>query len=168
MQRVEHHNPSFGYNSFEGFVEEDCVQALDQRIADRLGIAEDPRQRWRRCDDGMHVLAMALYQLLKRGGLSPRGRVVPRFPGSRGCGAQTGARTGRRAVRGTGRSFGRPLTVGRVPPEHDNSRTQRSAYRRQFDKRSKMAHAFIRRRVAVTRRPHIHVVRTSVMFGGES
>jgi hypothetical protein len=65
MNRVTNHNPSFGYNDFEGFVEEDCVQALDQRIAEKLGVADDPRQRWRASDDGMHVLAMALYQLFR-------------------------------------------------------------------------------------------------------
>lgn len=68
MDRVEHHNPSFGYNTFAGFVEEDCVQALDQFIAERLGVATDPRERWKEADDGMHVLAMALYQLCKEQG----------------------------------------------------------------------------------------------------
>lgn len=65
MDKVLNHNPSFGYNSFEGFVEEDCVQALDQIINEKLGIARDPRQRWKENDDGMHVLAVALYNIMK-------------------------------------------------------------------------------------------------------
>ena len=36
MDKVLNHNTSFGYNSFEGFVEEDCVQALDQIINENL------------------------------------------------------------------------------------------------------------------------------------
>lgn len=66
MDKVDHHNPSFGYNSFLGFVEEDVVQAFEQAIASRCGFAQDPRQRWRSADDGMHVLAVALYSLLER------------------------------------------------------------------------------------------------------
>lgn len=46
MDKVLNHNPSFGYNSFEGFVEEDCVQALDQIINEKLGIPRDARKRW--------------------------------------------------------------------------------------------------------------------------
>jgi hypothetical protein len=32
MDKVNNHNPAFGYNTFEGFIEEDCVQALEQII----------------------------------------------------------------------------------------------------------------------------------------
>lgn len=63
MQRVEHHNPSFGYNSFEGFVEEDVVQASDQLVGEAAGRPLEPGARWRKSDDGMHVLAVALYEL---------------------------------------------------------------------------------------------------------
>lgn len=65
MDKVLNHNPSFGYNSLEGFVEEDCVQALDQIINEKLGIAKDPKVRWKDSDDGMHVLAIALYKIMK-------------------------------------------------------------------------------------------------------
>lgn len=65
IDKVEHHNPSFGYNSFEGFVEEDVVQASDQIISERLGIANDALARWTKNDDGMHVLAVALYRVMK-------------------------------------------------------------------------------------------------------
>ncbi|HMQ69528.1 MAG TPA: hypothetical protein PKA90_11360 [Ignavibacteria bacterium] len=65
MDKVLNHNPSFGYNSLEGFVEEDCVQALDQIINEKLGIAKDAGIRWKESDDGMHVLAIALYTIMK-------------------------------------------------------------------------------------------------------
>lgn len=65
MDKVLNHNPSFGYNSFEGFVEEDCVHALDQIINEKLGISRDPRKRWEENDDGMHVPAIALYNIMK-------------------------------------------------------------------------------------------------------
>jgi hypothetical protein len=65
MGKVLHHNPAFGYNSFEGFVEEDCVQALEQLTNERLGVADKPRDRWLESDDGMHVFAVALYQVMK-------------------------------------------------------------------------------------------------------
>lgn len=65
MDKVEHHNASFGYNSFEGFVEEDVVQASDQIINERLGIANNALTRWTENDGGMHVLAAALYRVMK-------------------------------------------------------------------------------------------------------
>ena len=64
MDKIENHNPSFGYNSFEGFIEEDSVRALEQVVQERLGIARDARRRWREEDDGMHVFAVALYSLM--------------------------------------------------------------------------------------------------------
>lgn len=73
MDKVENHNPSFGYNSLEGFVEEDCVQALDQLINEKLGLADEPHKRWKANDDGMHVLAVALYQILKEDRYQDRG-----------------------------------------------------------------------------------------------
>lgn len=66
MNKIKNHNPSFGYNSFEGYVEEDCVRALDQLIGERFKIAVDARQRWKDEDEGMHVLAVALYSLMKQ------------------------------------------------------------------------------------------------------
>jgi hypothetical protein len=66
MDKVTNHDPAYGYNSFEGFIEEDCVQALDQIISEEFGIAKDPRERWRRSDEGMHVFAVALYTLMKQ------------------------------------------------------------------------------------------------------
>lgn len=66
MDKVLHHNPDFGYNSFDGFIEEDCVQALDQIINEKLGVAKDARKRWKENDDGMHVFAIALCQVMKQ------------------------------------------------------------------------------------------------------
>ena len=65
MDKVLNHNPAYGYNSFEGFIEEDCVQALDQIISEKLDIAQDPRKRWKESDEGMHVFAVAVYKTMK-------------------------------------------------------------------------------------------------------
>lgn len=63
--KIENHDASFGYNTVEGYVEEDCVQALEQLISERFGIARDPSEYWREQDGGIHVLAAALYFRLK-------------------------------------------------------------------------------------------------------
>ena len=52
MDKVENHDPSLGYNTLEGLVEEDVVQAFEQLLADSAGIAEEPRERWRTSDAG--------------------------------------------------------------------------------------------------------------------
>ena len=66
MDKVEHHNRSYGYNTLEGLEEEDCVQALEQIIAERFGMGGDPHRYWHEQDDGIHVLAVALYSLMKQ------------------------------------------------------------------------------------------------------
>jgi hypothetical protein len=66
MDKVEHHNTSFGYNTLEGLEEEDSVQALEQILAEPLGMGGDPRRYWKEQDDGIHVLAVALYSLMKQ------------------------------------------------------------------------------------------------------
>lgn len=65
MDKVTNHNPSFGYNTFEGFIEENCVKALDQLISEKFGMGSDAREKWRTVDDGIHVFAPALYSLIK-------------------------------------------------------------------------------------------------------
>lgn len=65
MDKVLNHNPSFGYNSFEGFIEEDSVQALDQVITEKFKVGLEPHNRWKTNDDGMHVFAVALYSVMK-------------------------------------------------------------------------------------------------------
>lgn len=66
MNKVEHHDTSFGYNTLAGLEEEDCVQALEQIIAERFGMGGDPYAYWREQDGGIHVLAVALYSLMKQ------------------------------------------------------------------------------------------------------
>lgn len=70
---VAEHNPAFGYNSLAGLLNEDCVQALEQIVSERLGFARPPGEYWRRQDEGMHILAAALYGLLKADGYDRTG-----------------------------------------------------------------------------------------------
>lgn len=65
-----------GYNTLAGLFEEDIVQALDQIIQERLGRGRAPRDRWRRADQGIHVLAAAFYGLLKADGFDQRGGAI--------------------------------------------------------------------------------------------
>ena len=65
IDRLEHHDPSFGYNTFEGLFEEGVVKTLDQFIAERLEIAVPAQERWRRNDGGLHVIAAALYRVMR-------------------------------------------------------------------------------------------------------
>jgi hypothetical protein len=64
---------STGYNSLEGILNEDTVQAMDQIIQERLGFAMPPKERWTKADQGMHVLAAGLYGLLKADGYDRTG-----------------------------------------------------------------------------------------------
>jgi hypothetical protein len=70
---VAEHDPTFGYNSLEGVLNEDTVQALDQIIAERLGVSVPPAKRWANADDGMHVVAAGLYGMLKADGYDRMG-----------------------------------------------------------------------------------------------
>ncbi|RJF93591.1 hypothetical protein D3876_04560 [Sphingomonas cavernae] len=73
MRAIREHNPSFGYTTPEGMFNEDLVQALDQIICERLGVARSAARRWTRADDGMHIMAAGLYGLLMRDGYPARG-----------------------------------------------------------------------------------------------
>lgn len=73
MNRVENHNPDFGYNSFEGVIEEGSVQALEQIISEKLGVAWPAGPRWVRADDGLHIFAAAVYILMKDDGYDKSG-----------------------------------------------------------------------------------------------
>lgn len=66
MKIVREHDPRWGYTTLKGLVDEDLVQALDQLISEALGVARNPADRWRRSDDGMHVVAAGLYGLLRQ------------------------------------------------------------------------------------------------------
>jgi hypothetical protein len=79
MDKVEHHDHSYGYNTLEGLEEEDSVQALEQIIAERFGMGGDPRRYWREQDDGIHVLAVALYSLMKQQGFPKDGESFATF-----------------------------------------------------------------------------------------
>lgn len=63
--KIENHDASFGYNTVAGYVEEDCVQALEQLIAEKFGVGRKPADYWREQDGGIHVLAAALYARMK-------------------------------------------------------------------------------------------------------
>jgi hypothetical protein len=79
MDKVEHHDRSYGYNTLDGLEEEDSVQALEQIIAERFGMGGDPRRYWREQDDGIHVLAVALYSLMKQQGFPRNGESFATF-----------------------------------------------------------------------------------------
>lgn len=70
---VDDHDPQYGYNSFEGVVDEGSTQALDQVVSERLGFADDPGERWRESDGGMHRLAAALYHAMREEGFADNG-----------------------------------------------------------------------------------------------
>ena len=79
VDKVKHHDPSLGYNDFEGFVEEDCVQALEQTITQYMGIHDDEQAYWRQQDYGMHVLAIGLYVLMQRERFMEHRETFPHF-----------------------------------------------------------------------------------------
>ena len=84
---VEGHDPRWGYTTLNGILNEDLCQALDQLISEALGVGRNPADRWRKSDDGIHMLHPAAFygyfrddHWLERGGnletwLS-RGRVL--------------------------------------------------------------------------------------------
>lgn len=70
---VREHDHRFGYNTLEGLIDEDTVQALEQIINEKFAVATDPAKRWREGDGGMHIFAAGLYGLLKAEGYDQRG-----------------------------------------------------------------------------------------------
>jgi hypothetical protein len=62
---VREHDPQWGYTTLDGMLNEDMCEALDQLISEALGVARNPADRWRKSDDGIHVLAAGLYGLLR-------------------------------------------------------------------------------------------------------
>jgi hypothetical protein len=63
---VQHHDPSFGYNTTAGYIEEDSVQALEQLVSEKFGVGRNACEYWKQQDGGMHVLAAAIYVDYKR------------------------------------------------------------------------------------------------------
>jgi len=72
---LEHSNPDYGYTSFQALVNEGSAQALDQIVAERLGFAQLPGERWREADGGMHMLAAAFYHAMSEDGFDESGGV---------------------------------------------------------------------------------------------
>jgi len=66
QDKVRHHDPSFGYNTASGYIEEDSVQALEQIVSESFNVGRQPCSYWRQQDGGMHVLAAAIYVDYKR------------------------------------------------------------------------------------------------------
>jgi len=65
MSIMRDHDPALGYNTFPELLDESSTQALDQIVANRMGFGWGPGSRWRTTDDGMHMLAAAIYQMLR-------------------------------------------------------------------------------------------------------
>lgn len=79
---VAEHDPRFGYTSLAGYLDEDTTEALEQLVNERLGVAVPAGERWRRADDGMHVLAAGLYGLLRADGFDRTGGAIEAWLGA--------------------------------------------------------------------------------------
>jgi hypothetical protein len=80
LQRIlREHDPAFGYNSIEGLFDEDLASSLDQLIAERLGTARNPAERWNDVDGGMHILSAAFYGLMNETGYARTGGDLERW-----------------------------------------------------------------------------------------
>lgn len=80
MDKVKNHNPSLGYNTLEGLLNEDTTQALDQIIGEKLGVErEQAHKRWKEFDEGIHVFAVALYSLMKEENFPQNGETLRNF-----------------------------------------------------------------------------------------
>jgi hypothetical protein len=79
MKIVREHDPKWGYTTLEGMLDEDLVQALDQMISEALGVGRNPADRWRKADDGMHVIAAGLYGLLREDRWAERGGSIEKW-----------------------------------------------------------------------------------------
>jgi hypothetical protein len=66
IDKVQHHDPSFGYNTIAGYIEEDSVQAVEQLVSEKFGVGRNPCEYWKEQDGGMHVLAVAIYANYKQ------------------------------------------------------------------------------------------------------
>ena len=73
-------DPAFGYNQFQGYIEESIVRVLEQRIAEGLGLASRAGEdRWRHDDGGMHVFAAVLYALTDEEGYMASDEPIDEF-----------------------------------------------------------------------------------------
>jgi hypothetical protein len=76
---VREHDPKWGYTTLDGMLDEDLVQALDQMISEAIGVARNPADRWRKSDDGIHVIAGGLYGLLREDRWAERGGSIEKW-----------------------------------------------------------------------------------------
>jgi len=66
LRIVSEHDPRWGYTTLEGLLNEDLCQAMDQIVSEELGVGRNPADRWRKADDGIHVMAAGFYGLLRQ------------------------------------------------------------------------------------------------------
>jgi hypothetical protein len=66
MANFQAHDPSLGYNDLDTYIEEDIVEALDQYLADKAGVAQDPVTRWKAAPAHMQTFTPVIYSLLKQ------------------------------------------------------------------------------------------------------
>lgn len=61
---IANSNPRYGYSAFDSILDEDSTQALDMLVSLTLGVDRDPREYWRKQDEGMHLFAAAVFDAL--------------------------------------------------------------------------------------------------------
>lgn len=66
VDKVAHHDRSFGYNIASGLIEEDSVEALEQIVSEEFGVGRNARAYWNAQDGGLHILAPAIYVSYKQ------------------------------------------------------------------------------------------------------
>ncbi|RPI33226.1 MAG: hypothetical protein EHM70_06665 [Chloroflexota bacterium] len=80
MQRFEGQTSSMGYKDWEGYVGESCTDGLEQVVSEKLGVAQPLSARFGQDEDeNMHVLAPAIYVLVKQEGFPQNGETFSQF-----------------------------------------------------------------------------------------
>lgn len=62
----EARDTSYGYNNIYLYIEENIIQALDRQIAKKMNVESRTLREWITKDEGMHVVGMAIYELMDR------------------------------------------------------------------------------------------------------
>ena len=65
IKQVREHYPEYGYNTYNSFVEENLVDALEIFVAQEIGMGIDTETYFSTHDGGMDVLAMAIFAAMK-------------------------------------------------------------------------------------------------------
>lgn len=110
---LKEHDPKFGYNDLDGLLDEDLTEALDQLIAERSGVAKNPRERWAAHDGGMHIIAAALYGMMQADGFARTGGNLEQWLLAK---ARSGALGPRSLHAAASRVIGRPADRLWPPP----------------------------------------------------